>query len=52
MRGAAGLDAVLDEEQVELLRFVTRMAAAAETGAGRKPALDRDARAIHAHCGG
>ena len=27
---AAGLDVVLDEEQAELLRFVTRMAAAAE----------------------
>ena len=30
VRQAAGLDAVLDEEQGELLRFVTRMAAAAE----------------------
>ena len=30
VREAAGLDAVLDEEQSELLRFVTRMAAAAE----------------------
>ena len=30
VREAAGLDAVLDEEQAELLRFVTRMAAAAE----------------------
>ena len=30
VRQAAGLDAVLDEEQAELLRFVTRMAAAAE----------------------
>ena len=30
MRQAAGLDAVLEEEQAELLRFVTRMAAAAE----------------------
>ena len=30
VRAAAGLDAVLDEEQAELLRFVTRMAAAAE----------------------
>ena len=30
VRKAAGLDAVLDEEQAELLRFVTRMAAAAE----------------------
>ena len=29
-REAAGLDAVLDEEQAELLRFVTRMAAGAE----------------------
>ena len=31
VRGAAGLDAVLEEEQAELLRFVTRMAAAAES---------------------
>ena len=31
VREAAGLDAVLDEEQAELLRFVTRMAAAAES---------------------
>ena len=31
VRGAAGLDAVLDEEHAELLRFVTRMAAAAES---------------------
>ena len=30
VREAAGLAAVLDEEQAELLRFVTRMAAAAE----------------------
>ena len=30
VREAAGLDAALDEEQAELLRFVTRMAAAAE----------------------
>ena len=30
VRAAAGLDAVLDEEQAELLRFVARMAAAAE----------------------
>ena len=30
MREAAGLDAVLEEEQAELLRFVTRMAAGAE----------------------
>ena len=30
VREAAGLDAVLDDEQAELLRFVTRMAAAAE----------------------
>lgn len=30
VREAAGLDAVPDEEQAELLRFVTRMAAAAE----------------------
>jgi len=31
VREAAGLDAVLDEEPAELLRFVTRMAAAAES---------------------
>ncbi len=31
VREAAGLDAVIDEEQAELLRFVTRMAAAAES---------------------
>ena len=31
VREAAGLDAVLDEEHAELLRFVTRMAAAAES---------------------
>ena len=31
VREAAGLDAVLDEEQAELLRFITRMAAAAES---------------------
>ena len=31
VRQAAGLDAVLDEEQAELLRFVTRMAAATES---------------------
>ena len=31
VREAAGLDAVLDEEQAELLKFVTRMAAAAES---------------------
>ena len=31
LREAAGLDAVLDEEQGELLRFVTRMATAAES---------------------
>ena len=31
VREAAGLDAVPDEEQAELLRFVTRMAAAAES---------------------
>ena len=31
VREAAGLDAVLEEEQAELLRFVTRMAAAAES---------------------
>ncbi len=30
VREAAGLDAVLEEEKAELLRFVTRMAAAAE----------------------
>ena len=31
VRDAAGLDAVLEEEQAELLRFVTRMAAATES---------------------
>ena len=31
VRKAAGLDAVLEEEQAELLRFVTRMAAATES---------------------
>ena len=31
MRQAAGLDAVLEEEHAELLRFVARMAAAAES---------------------
>ena len=31
VREAAGLDAVIDEEQAELLKFVTRMAAAAES---------------------
>ena len=31
VREAAGLDAVLDEEPAELLRFVTRMASAAES---------------------
>ena len=31
VRQAAGLDAVLDEEPAELLRFVTRMAAATES---------------------
>ena len=31
VREATGLDAVLDEEQAELLRFVTRMAAATES---------------------
>ena len=36
VREAAGLDAVLDEEHAELLRFVTRMAAAAE----RRDVLD------------
>ena len=39
VREAAGLDAVLDEEHGELLRFVTRMAAAAE----RRDLLDGDA---------
>ena len=39
VREAAGLDAVLDEEQAELLRFVTRMAAAAES----RDLLDGDA---------
>ncbi len=41
VREAAGLDAVLDEEQAELLRFVTRMAAAAE----RRDLLDGNAAA-------
>ncbi len=31
VRAAAGLDAVIEEEPAELLKFVTRMAAAAET---------------------
>ena len=31
VREAAGLDAVIEEEQAELLKFVTRMAAAAES---------------------
>ena len=31
VREAAGLEAVIDEEQAELLKFVTRMAAAAES---------------------
>ena len=39
VREAAGLDAVTDEEQAELLRFVTRMAAAAE----RRDLLDGNA---------
>ena len=39
VREAAGLDAVLDEEQAELLKFVTRMAAAAES----RDLLDGDA---------
>ena len=39
VREAAGLDAVLDEEQAELLKFVTRMAAAAES----RDLLDADA---------
>ena len=39
VREAAGLDAVLDEEQAELLRFVTRMAAATE----RRDLLDEPA---------
>ena len=39
VREAAGLDAVLDEEQAELLRFVTRMASAAES----RDLLDGDA---------
>ena len=41
MREAAGLDAVLDEEHGELLRFVTRMAASAE----RRDVLDGNAAA-------
>ncbi|MCY4406778.1 MAG: hypothetical protein OXC15_10445 [Rhodospirillaceae bacterium] len=39
VREAAGLDAALEEEPAELLRFVTRMAAAAE----RRDLLDRNA---------
>ena len=39
VREAAGLDATLDEEQAELLRFVTRMASAAE----RRDLLDANA---------
>ena len=39
VREAAGLDAVIDEEQAELLKFVTRMAAAAES----RDLLDGDA---------
>ena len=56
VREAAGLDAVIEEEQAELLRFVTRMAAAAEardlleegpTGAGVAfPPLKRRIRSI------
>ena len=56
VREASGLDAALDEEQAELLRFVTRMAAAAEsrdlmegtpTGAGVAfPPLKRRIRSI------
>ncbi len=41
VREAAGLDAVLEEEQAELLRFVTRMAAATES----RDLLDGNARA-------
>ena len=41
VREAAGLDAVLDEEHGELLRFVTRMAASAE----RRDLLDGNAAA-------
>ncbi len=41
VREAAGLDAVLDEEHGELLRFVTRMAAAAE----RRDIMDGNAAA-------
>ena len=53
VREAAGLDAVLDEEHSELLRFVTRMTAAAErrdimepgsVGAGPGPRSGRGAR--------
>ena len=40
VREAAGLDAVLEEEQAELLRFVARMAAAAE----RRDLLDSGSR--------
>ncbi len=39
VREAAGLDAVIEEEPAELLKFVTRMAAAAET----RDLLDGDA---------
>ena len=39
VREAAGLDAVLEEEHCELLRFVTRMAAAAE----RRDLMERNA---------
>ena len=38
VREAAGLDAVLDEEHAELLKFVTRMAASAE----RRDLMDED----------
>ena len=41
VREAAGLNAVIDEEQAELLKFVTRMAAAAES----RDLLDGDAAA-------
>ena len=39
VREAAGLDAVIEEEQAELLKFVTRMASAAES----RDLLDEDA---------
>ena len=44
VREAAGLDAALDEERAELLRFVTRMAAAAE----RRDLLEPDRGPGHA----